>query len=362
MHKYKVCVYAICKNEEKFIDRWLDSMNEADYIVVCDTGSTDNSIEMLKAKGVATYTIDITPWRFDEARNKCIDYIPEDVDICISTDLDEVFDPGWRDLLEEYWQPQTKVMRYTFVWQLDSDGTPRKTSTAQKIHARHGFKWIYPVHEILDYSGTDPLIYTDTPALRITHLQDHTKSRTQYLTLLELSAKLFPTYDRNIHYLGREYMYYGKYEACIQTLKNHLTLPNARWLDERCASMRYIGQSYMNLGLFDEAKIWLYRAIAEAPHTREPYLAMVTLAYHQQDWPTVYHMVEEALAISSPTGSYLDDPGCWGYLFYDYGAISCFHLGMGDKAIAFAHQALTFAPDDERLQDNLNLCRARYKQ
>ena len=28
----KVCVYAICKNEELFVDRWVDSMQEADEI------------------------------------------------------------------------------------------------------------------------------------------------------------------------------------------------------------------------------------------------------------------------------------------------------------------------------------------
>ena len=39
----KICVYAICKNEEKFVDKWLESMSEADYIVVLDTGSTDNT-------------------------------------------------------------------------------------------------------------------------------------------------------------------------------------------------------------------------------------------------------------------------------------------------------------------------------
>ena len=32
MSKYKISVYAICKNEEKFIDRWYNSMKEADNI------------------------------------------------------------------------------------------------------------------------------------------------------------------------------------------------------------------------------------------------------------------------------------------------------------------------------------------
>ena len=48
MGKYKVCVYAISKNEEKFVDRWVDSMCEADEIYVLDTGSTDKTIKKLK--------------------------------------------------------------------------------------------------------------------------------------------------------------------------------------------------------------------------------------------------------------------------------------------------------------------------
>ena len=43
----KICVYAIAKNEEKFVDRWVHSMREADYICVLDTGSTDATVELL---------------------------------------------------------------------------------------------------------------------------------------------------------------------------------------------------------------------------------------------------------------------------------------------------------------------------
>ncbi len=47
-YKYKVCVYAICKNEEKFVDKWFNSVKEADAIYVLDTGSTDDTVKLLK--------------------------------------------------------------------------------------------------------------------------------------------------------------------------------------------------------------------------------------------------------------------------------------------------------------------------
>ena len=61
MSKYKISVYAICKNEEKFIDRWYNSMKEADNIYVLDTGSSDNSVEKLKNLGVIVKQEIITP-------------------------------------------------------------------------------------------------------------------------------------------------------------------------------------------------------------------------------------------------------------------------------------------------------------
>jgi glycosyltransferase involved in cell wall biosynthesis len=82
--KYKVCAYAICKNEEKFVDRWMDSVQEADCVIVADTGSTDNTIEKLRERGATVYSYKIDPFRFDYSRNYCMQFIPDDVDVCVS--------------------------------------------------------------------------------------------------------------------------------------------------------------------------------------------------------------------------------------------------------------------------------------
>ena len=98
MGKYKICVYAIAKNESKFVKRWVDSMQEADAIYVLDTGSTDDTAQKLKELGVNVKIEKITPWRFDIARNKSLELVPKDTDICVCTDLDEVLQKGWRKI------------------------------------------------------------------------------------------------------------------------------------------------------------------------------------------------------------------------------------------------------------------------
>ena len=73
----KICVYAIAKNEEQFVDRWMDSMREADWVCVLDTGSTDRTVEKLADRGAIVCREIIEPWRFDAARNRSMDLIPQ---------------------------------------------------------------------------------------------------------------------------------------------------------------------------------------------------------------------------------------------------------------------------------------------
>ena len=108
----KIVVYAIAKNESSFVDRWMDSMSEADQVVVLDTGSTDDTVARLEARGAVVTVETINPWRFDTARNRSLDLVDEDADICVCTDLDEVFHPGWRAALESAWTPGTGQARY----------------------------------------------------------------------------------------------------------------------------------------------------------------------------------------------------------------------------------------------------------
>ena len=58
----------------------------------------------------------ITPWRFDVARNRSLDLVPADADLCVCTDLDEVFQPGWREKVEEAWTPGVDRLLYRYTW------------------------------------------------------------------------------------------------------------------------------------------------------------------------------------------------------------------------------------------------------
>ena len=351
MGKYKICVYAIAKNESKFVKRWVDSMQEADAIYVLDTGSTDDTAQKLKDLGVNVKTEKITPWRFDKARNKSLELVPKDTDICVCTDLDEVLQNGWREELEKMWTTNANRMRYTYNWRLDSNNNPLVTFLTDKIHSRNDYIWTHPVHEILTFKGEKENVLT-AEKIVLNHYPDLKKSRSSYLPLLELSVKEDPDDDRNTHYLGREYMYYGKWEKCIETLKKHLSLPSATWKDERCASMRFISRAYINLNQIDNARLWLDKAINEAPYLRDPYVERALLEYKEENWDDVLYYCTQALKIRTHQMTYINEVFSWDHTIYDLLSLYFFNIKEYDVSLFFVNKALKITPNEERLINN----------
>ena len=355
MSKYIICVYAICKNEEQFVDRWMASVGEADMVVVLDTGSTDRSVEKLRAAGAIVHQATIKPWRFDAARNLAMDKIPEGADICVSNDMDEVFVPGWRQKLEKAWSQECTQAQYLFTWDYKPDGSPNKQYTMKKIHRRHGFRWVNPVHEVLKYNGPDVEKLVCVDDLVLNHYPDKSKPRGQYLPLLELSASENPQDSSTVFWLGREYLWNNKYDLCIETLRRHLKLPSANCGIERCASMRCIAKAYAKMQDVKEAKLWLIRAITEFPFVREPFLELARIGYSEKDWSLTFEMVRMGLKITERYDNYLVESECWGYVLYDLGAISAYHLGLYKESRKYAAQALEYEPNNKRLKENLEL-------
>lgn len=351
MNKKKICVYAISKNEEKFVKRWYESVKEADSVYVLDTGSTDKTISMLKDLGVNVSVKEIKPWRFDVARNESLKLVPEDCDICVCIDIDEVISKGWRKKLEEIWDDNTNHLRYIYNWSHDDNGKPLVSFYYEKIHARNGFKWIYPVHEVLEFSG-EKEVFKTTEEIVVDHYPDSTKSRSNYLPLLELSVKENPDNDRNMHYLGREYMFHGKYNEAIDMLIKHLNLKSATWKDERCASMRFIARCYKYIKRYDEAKMWLDKAINEAPYLRDPYVERAMLEYELNNFEDVKKYCLLALEIKNHTKTYINEPFSWNYTIYDLLSISEFYLGNIESSLKWINKATKMEPNNERLINN----------
>lgn len=312
--KRKIAVYAIAKNEEAFAERWFSSMREADEIVVLDTGSEDGTVQALRGLGAKVFEKKIVPWRFDDARNEALLCVSEDVDICVATDLDEVFSPGWRDALEKAWTDEARRARFRYVWSFLEDGSEGTVLWLDKIHARKGYRWHYPVHEALfrEDGGFDaPNTSVTVSGMTLYHYPDKAKSRAQYLPLLELSAREKPADARALHYLGREYMYSGRWKDAINTLQKHVSLPGYVWPEEKCASFRYMGRCYSNLGRPESAEKMLISAVMLCPHLREGYYELAQMYYTRKQFALSAYFAARGLEIKNRPDAYMTESDAW---------------------------------------------------
>lgn len=346
--RLKIAVSAISKNEAEFVQRFCDSAQDADLICIADTGSTDDTVKIAIECGAKVHDICISPWRFDLARNAAIALLPRDIDIVISLDLDEVLEKGWREEIERVWTSETTRLRYKFDW---GSGI---SFFYEKIFSRHGYRFHHPVHEYPRSDGRINEIYAHTDMLLVSHHPDPTKSRGQYMPLLELAIKEDPHCPRNAFYHARELTFYSRWQEAIKALNRYLAMPEANWPNERCYAMRLLGKAHEELGMMHESLKWYRLACAEAPDTREPWCELATITYRLNMWPESYGSALSALNIKDKQAVYTMDPSVWSEKPYDYASIAAWRLGLKEQAIEFCKKALEFNPTDTRLLTNLS--------
>jgi glycosyltransferase involved in cell wall biosynthesis len=348
----KIAVYAISKNEAHFVPRFCESAKEADLILIADTGSDDGLPDVARQYGAVVHDICITPWRFDLARNAALALIPRDVDVCISLDIDEVLQPGWRQEIERVWTGNTTRLRYMFDWGAGI------AFYYEKIHARHGYMWHHPCHEYPVHDGRITEVWAQTDMLLAVHMPDPTKSRGQYMDLLELSVKEDPRCPRNAFYYARELSFNARWDESIAAINSYLKMPEATWPNERCYAYRTAARCWSELGNLAEAEKSYHLACAEAPNTREPWCELAKLMYMQHRWAECFAYSMRALQIVNREQVYTCDPEVWGHWPHDLAAISAHWLGMKNVALEQGKLAVEKSPHDLRLQENVRYYQA----
>jgi hypothetical protein len=281
MNKYKIAVCTIARNEMVNIDKFLQSCQGADEVVIgVDVRSTDDTEKRLREWGVKVVPLDIQPWHFAEARNLVLDNVSDDVDICVSIDLDERLSKDWRKVVEEEWESDLDLMNYVYIYHwLDKEMTqPGLVIHGYKIYNRHSFRWQNAIHENLKYIGEkteEKKKYTDK--ITVFHYPDYDKPR-EYLEIIERALVEDPENTWMIYVLSRECFTSKKYERCIEVCKKYLYETESYKTVElgecRAECCRMIARCLhmLNIGEIGEKQVWMLRAVSEAPNQRENWI------------------------------------------------------------------------------------------
>ncbi len=313
-----IAVYAIYKNEQQFIQRFLDSVQDADEIILCDTGSEDKTTEIINQYkntfpqiNIKVYSICVSPWRFDDARNTCLSLVNPDIDICISLDMDEYPMDGWKQYLSDHWESEYTRYYHKFktFWADESESE----HWHERIHARTGYTWKLPVHEILEYTGEEKVKWL--PDFWVYHKPDQNKIRSSYLPLLEQSVQERKDIWKSWSFLATEYLAVERYEEALNALDKALGLQDSdkSYLNK----MKYF--VYKANHQVDLALLSLDNAISHMQYRREPYFEKARYLYELGRNVEAYFYFKQSEKIVDKIIDYHYDPAAWNTEFDEWG-------------------------------------------
>lgn len=300
----KIAVYTIALNEEKHVQRWYESAKDADYLLIADTGSTDKTKHIAKKLGITVIDISVKPWRFDDARNAALAFLPTDIDYCVSMDMDETLSEGWREKLEKMTGDQIEY-KFNLTFKDEDEKHPDDTFINNRIHRRHGFRWHWLMHEAIIPDRT-AVRAEFCEGLEVSHHPDPEKSRDQYNQMIEDAYIENPTISRYHIYHALQLLRFDKVDEARKILKPLTKLKDIRKID--------LALTYRVLGMTGRFKIWYYMKSLITEPTRETYTSIAIYYYNKQDWFRAWYFAKKADSMKIKTGSIFRDQSVWRHL------------------------------------------------
>lgn len=301
----KIAVYGIAKDEEQNVQGWVESaLEEADYAVLLDTGSTDDTVKIAKKAGAMVSEANFMPFRFDDARNASLALVPSDVDVCAVVDMDERLQPGWREEIEKR-MGDAGCVKISTVFMNGDQETLRYNQV--RFHTRDSWRWKGAAHETLVFTK-EPVPKTEViPEIELHHRQQPKDRMGRDYGLLEMNYKENPNDTRAMYYLARQYYYNNEWDKARKLFTKYLD--TGGWDQERSQACQFMYEM-----VFDDFKeYWLLRAMSEAPNRREPWYELAIFYFQKKMYQEVIGFATRMMRIKEKdeTNSFHIVPAAW---------------------------------------------------
>lgn len=276
MKKPTIAAVLIVKNESEVLDRCLASVKGVDEIIVCDTGSEDNTIEIAKKYTDKVFTDFVWCDNFAKARNHARNKTT--CDWILSIDADE--------FLWDFSEVERAVALAEEKQALAVDITLVAEDNGQEHFFPRLFKnypqvwWEGAIHNHLsvigERLGNVRITFGYSPA--------HHKDPDRAFRILSREVETRPDAIRETFYLGREYWYRQDYEKCLIEMGKYVQ--RSRYLAEKADAFLIMARCYWQLKMGDDARDACAQALIINPNFREACLFMGDLVWpkHSAQW------------------------------------------------------------------------------
>lgn len=338
-----------------------------DHIVVVDTGSTDNTIEVASkyADLVESFTecnensliVDFAMARnhaFSLAKHDWVMWADADDVVHGAEHLSEII-AGFAG------NPQNVQVMFPYEYAHDANGNSIVNQYRERlVYPRQAFNWVSPVHECLiplDAAACyncsmDDLVF-------VHHREGKGGESTRNLRILENHITIVGETDaRQLYYIGLEYGNAGQHDKMIHYLSRYLELSG--WDEEKYMACIRLAQHY--LATFNIQKLIdiSFVAIGLQDNWGEAYL-FLSRAYYclavqgkdtRRNWERCISFARKGLSLPPTKTVLFVNPNERDYEIHKYLNVACNAVGDVAGALDSCNTGLAKVPDDGNLLTN----------
>jgi len=261
MTKISACL--IVKNEKDLLGRCLESIRDADELVVCDTGSSDETVEIAESFGAKIVYFN---WCDDFAAARNFVKNQASNEWILSIDADEFLEPGGME----------KIRRAIDTCKEDSINILMKPEAGYGQHHlarvfRKESEWVGRVHEVIKYPSS---AYCN---VKITYGYSPAHELDPDIDMRILESIEDPT-PRDLYYLAREYFYRQRWQDTVDLIEQRY-LPVASWMPERADAWLMMSRALWQMSRGEEARTACLQAINNNAHFKEALVFMGEISW-----------------------------------------------------------------------------------
>lgn len=357
-----ICLSMIVKNEEPCIANCLRSAAPyISYAVICDTGSTDRTIEIAKQTlqelGIPGEVHSDQWTNFAHNRNLSLQRCEGKSDYVLIMDADEVIVEGIpAEIPQEFDGFHFNHGTSTFEYQ-----------TIRLIRNNKTWKWESPVHEYLECSSPYAKVGSMAARLTDTGIGARNRSGTKFysdLIVLEKAKNEDPENRRTWFYLGQTYQAVGIHHKAIDAFKHRIKLGG--WDEEVYYSMYRIAESKYTLSNNDPHKAAKYflKAYHHRPNRLEALVSIATKYREAKEYHLTYMLTNVPIL---PCKDFLFVDLSCPWRLREENALSAYYIGKyAESRAKFAHVLDKYGDmlsetDKARMNQSIEFCNEKLK-
>ncbi len=325
----------IVKNEEKTIARCLDSVADlVDEIIVVDTGSTDNTVEILKKYTDKIYHFE---WidDFAAARNFAFDKATMEYILWLDAD-DVIYEKDRRKFatLKQTLNYSVDSVSMEYHLAFDSEGNVTSKLRRNRLVKRaNGFRWYGAVHECLLVGGN--ILVSDIAVTHVSVEHESDRNLRIYEARLARGERFEP---RDLYYYANELLDHGRRADAVEFYRRFLDT-NQGWIEDVIAACGKLADCYHNLNQPDKEMEYTLQSFLHDTPRADFCCRMGYYFLQKSEWKKAAFWYELATQLPKPENHWgLVNTACWTWLPHVQLCV-CYDR-MGDYRKAYEHNEM----------------------